>query len=55
MEYVEKICGNKSDSTKVFTFGIGDDCSVDLCKRVAEAGRGEYSIVKDGKPKELKA
>ena len=49
------MCGNGTDDTKVFTFGIGDGCSVDLCKRVAIAGRGDYNIVQDGKPKELKA
>ena len=55
VDYCKNICGNNSDDIKVFTFGIGDGCSVDLCKRVAEAGRGEASIVSDGSEKELKA
>jgi len=46
---------SENDDTKVFTFGIGNGCDEDLVKRVAEAGRGSYSIVGDNNPKDLKA
>jgi hypothetical protein len=46
---------SKGDDTKVFTFGIGNGCDEDLVKRVAEKGRGSYSIVGDNNPKDLKA
>ena len=46
---------NNLDKANVFTFGIGYGCDVDLCKRVAEAGRGDCNIIDDGKSKELKA
>ena len=54
VNYCDKMCA-KNDDTKVFTFGIGNGCDEDLVKRVAEAGRGSYSIVGDNNPKDLKA
>ena len=33
---------------RVFTFGLGSGCDVDLVRQMAEAGRGTCSIVKDG-------
>jgi len=38
----------KSDTVRVFTFGLGSGCDVDLCEKTASAGRGTCSIVKDG-------
>ena len=32
---------------KIHTFGVGSDCSVDLVSRVAAAGKGICSLVRD--------
>ena len=32
---------------RVFTFGLGSGCDVDLVRRTAKAGRGTCSLVKD--------
>ena len=37
-----------SDKAKVFTFGLGTGCDVELCQGMAKAGRGSCSIVEDG-------
>ena len=42
-----------SEKTKVFTFGLGTGCDVNLCEGMAKAGRGSCSIVKDGKNNDL--
>ncbi len=34
-------------SCKIHTFGVGSDCSVDLVTRVAAAGKGICSLVRD--------
>lgn len=47
------MCSN-NDDTKVFTFGIGAGCDKDLVTKVAEAGRGSFSMVGDNNPKDLK-
>ena len=39
---------NASDVARVFTFGIGSGCDANLVKGTARAGRGTYTIVKDG-------
>jgi len=44
----------ENDNTKVFPFGIGNGCDIDLVKKVAKAGRGSYSIVGDNNAKDLK-
>lgn len=36
------------DSIRVFTFGLGSGCDKHLVSKVASAGRGTYTIVKDG-------
>ena len=36
------------DSIRVFTFGLGSGCDKNLVTKVARAGRGTYTIVKDG-------
>lgn len=38
----------ENDKARVFTFGLGNDCDRDLCERVAQAGRGSCSLVRDG-------
>lgn len=38
---------NNSNNTRVFTFGIGSDCSVQLVKELAKAGGGIYNFVSD--------
>jgi hypothetical protein len=52
-KYCEEVC-SQNDDTKVFTFGIGNRCNEELVKRVAQAGRGSYSVVKDNQPSDLK-
>ena len=37
-----------SDSTRVFTFGLGSGCDRFLVKQTAKAGRGTHTIVRDG-------
>jgi len=47
-------CSDK-DNTKVFTLGIGSGCDSDLVRRMAEAGRGSKSTIRDGNSKQLQA
>ena len=37
-----------SETIRVFTFGLGSGCDKHLITRVARAGRGTHTIVKDG-------
>ena len=37
-----------SDDIRVFTFGLGSGCDINLVTKVALAGRGTHTIVKDG-------
>ena len=52
--YIGKLC-SKNDDTKVFSFGIGNGCNEDLVKKCSEAGRGDYNIIADNSPTELKS
>lgn len=36
------------NSTRVFTFGLGSGCDKSLITKVAQAGRGSYTFVRDG-------
>ena len=36
-----------NETVRVFTFGLGSGCDVDLVTRTAQAGRGTCSLVKD--------
>ena len=36
-----------SEQVRVFTFGLGSGCDVDLVRRTAQAGRGSCSLVED--------
>ena len=36
-----------NEQIRVFTFGLGSGCDVDLVRRTAQAGRGSCSLVKD--------
>lgn len=51
--YIKNTCQG-TDDVKVFTFGIGDECSKQLVKDSSVVGRGDYSIVGDNDPKSLK-
>ena len=35
------------DNIRVYTFGIGSGCDVDMVEKVAKNGRGSCSLVKD--------
>ena len=37
------------ENCRIHTFGIGRDCSVDLVKKVAAAGKGSCSLVVENK------
>lgn len=39
-----------SSKVRVFSFGIGSGCDVNLVTNSARAGRGTYTLVKDGDP-----
>ena len=42
--------------TRIFVFGLSNDCDKDMCKKVAKAGRGTCSLVPDSTdPLNLKA
>jgi hypothetical protein len=45
---VIELAREKSATIRVFTFGLGSGCDVNLCEKTASAGRGTCSIVKDG-------
>lgn len=51
--YIKNTC-QATDDVKVFTFGIGDECSKQLVKDSSVVGRGDYNIVGDHDPKLLK-
>ena len=40
-------CGEHSDSTRVFTFGLGTGCDARLVDEAARKGRGTSTIVGD--------
>ena len=46
-------CRN-DDDTKVFSFGIGNDCSKDLVKKSAEAGKGKSYFTSTSNRDQLK-
>ncbi|XP_065183199.1 von Willebrand factor A domain-containing protein 5A-like [Sycon ciliatum] len=39
-----------AQSTRVFTFGVGDGAATDLVRGVARAGRGEACFIRNGEP-----
>lgn len=45
---------NNADTTRVFTFGIGDEASVALVQGMAEAGEGKPEFIRSGDPMEEK-
>lgn len=44
---VVRKAASRSESTRVFTFGLGSGCDRNLCENTAKAGRGTCSFVSD--------
>ena len=42
------------DNLQIFSFGIGKNCDQDFVRKLAFAGRGSFSIIKDRSPNILK-
>jgi hypothetical protein len=40
----------KKENTKIHTFGIGNDCDIDMVQRMAKNGRGTCSLIGDNVP-----
>ena len=36
-----------TDTIRVHTIGIGENCDKELCKEIAKAGRGTCSLIRD--------
>jgi hypothetical protein len=43
---VPAVYPSQADTTRVFTFGIGDEASVQLVQGMAEAGNGKYEMIR---------
>lgn len=50
IQFVEDQSRMPNNRTRTHAFGIGDGCDVDLCQRIATAGRGSFSFAEDGTP-----
>lgn len=44
---VIEIAKSNNENGRVYTFGVGSDCSKYLVKEVARAGRGSYSFIEE--------
>lgn len=53
IELIRKNCNGKRD-IKVFTFGVGDQADQYLVEKSAEAGRGNFYILKNSNIEELR-
>ena len=47
---VIELARSESETSRVFSFGLGSGCDQNLVKNSAIAGRGTYTIVKDNDP-----
>jgi hypothetical protein len=54
IDLIREKCSD-SDDVRVFSFGIGDDCDLNLVKNAAKEGRGSYKIVTGDEISTLKA
>lgn len=44
---IKLVKGKNKAETRIYTLGIGEDCSYYLVKRVAEEGNGKFHVVRE--------